>query len=245
MKITEKQLIDSLKQMREIKPRKEWVFSLKSQILSEQNTAPVTAKSPSILDIFSSVFLQKKLAYSFAVILFLIVGVFGFATYTVPGDLLFPVKKIAEQSQASLTGQTGLKENVATLNSRINDLAQVAKEGRTGSISSAIDEVKINASVLAKNLKANPVQDSTTIKELTNSVKTLADIPGTDLSSNPDFVYIYQTIVQSQIADLEKTTLTDDQNNTLAEAKDLYDQGKYGDAFEKIWDLSNRVNKLP
>ena len=32
-----------------------------------------------------------------AVVIFLIVGAFGFARNTVPGDLLFPIKKIAEQ----------------------------------------------------------------------------------------------------------------------------------------------------
>jgi hypothetical protein len=171
----------------------------------------------------------------------LIVGVFGFAQYTVPGDLLFPVKKIAEQSQAALIGQSGLKQDVATLNSRINDLAQIAKEGKKDNIPSAISEVNANASQLAKNLKDNPTQDPQTIKDIANSLKTLADVTGTDLSGNPDVKDLYQTVVQSQIADLQKTTLTDDQKNILFEAEDLYNQGKYNDALEKIWDLSNKA----
>jgi len=172
----------------------------------------------------------------------LIVGVFGFAQRTVPGDLLFPVKKISEQSQATLTGQTGLKQDVATLNSRINDLVQVAKQGRTDNIPSAISEVNADVSQLVKNLKNNPVKDSQTIKEIASSLKTLADVPGTDLSGNSDVKDLYQTIVQSQLADLQKTTLTDGQEIALTEAEDLYNQGKYADALEKILLINDTNN---
>jgi len=223
MKITEKQLINSLKQMKEIKPRKEWVFSLKSQILSEPAFAKGfgEAKQISILDILSSVFFQRKLAYAFAVVLFLVVGVFGFATYTVPGDLLFPVKKIAEQSKAALTAQPELKQNVADLKTKISELA--------------------------KNLNANSLKDPQTAKEVADEVqkikqlqtKTFADVQGTaDEKSLNDALAsvnnVLAPLVQNEINDLQKTTLTDDQKNALAQAEDLYSQGKYTDALEKI-----------
>jgi hypothetical protein len=238
-KITQKQLIGQIKQLKEIKPRKEWAVLLKSQILEsvvEKETikVPAPVRKIGIMDVFSSVFFQRKMAYAFATLLFVIIGLAGFARNTVPGDLLFPVKKLAEQSQAALTGQTGLKQDVATLNSRIADLAQVAKAGRKDNIPSAISEISANASELAKNLKDNPAQDPATIKEIANSLKTLADVPGTDLSANPEVKDLYQAVVQSQIADLVKTTLTDEQKNTLTEAQDLYHQGKYSEALEKI-----------
>ena len=110
----------------------------------------------------------------------------------------------------------------------------MAKEGRTNNIPSAISEVSVNASQLAKSLKGNLVNNPQTLKDIANSLKTLADVPGTDLSENPDIKDLYQAVVQSQIADLEKTTLTDGQSDTLVEAEDLYNQGKYVDALEKI-----------
>jgi hypothetical protein len=179
------------------------------------------------------------LAYAFAVVLFLIVGVFGFANHTVPGDVLFPVKKIAEQSQAALTGQTALKQNVANLNSRINDLSQVAKEGKKDNIPSAISEINTNVSVLAQSLKDNPAQDPQTIKDIAASLKTLASVPGTDLSEFQEIKDLYQMVAQSQIDNLEKTTLTEEQNKALAEIKDLYEQGKYTEALEKILLINN------
>ena len=233
-KITEKQLIESLSQLKEIKPRKEWAVLLKSQILTEEKTTPVVAKSVGMMDAFYSLFVQKKFAYSLAAFAFVVVGMIGFAQYTVPGDLLFPVKKLSEQSEAALTGQTSLKQNVVALNSRINDLAQVAKDGRKENIPSAISEISANVKDLAKSLKANPVNDSETIKEIAAGLKTLASVPGTDMSENSDVRDLYQAVVQSQIADLDKTTLTDGQKKELVEIKDLSDQGKYTDALEKI-----------
>ncbi|MCX6722529.1 MAG: hypothetical protein NT094_00480 [Candidatus Staskawiczbacteria bacterium] len=248
-KITEKQLIEQIKTLKEIQPRKEWAVLLKSQILTEKpafaesfvetkqigiKVVEQPAKSVGIMDILSFIFSQKKLAYSFAVILFLIVGTFGFMGYTMPGDLLFPVKKIAEQSQASLTGQTSINQDVAKLNSRINDLSQVAKKGRMDNIPSAISEININAKALAKNLKSDLVKNPQTIKEIAVSLKTLANIPGADLSETPNVKDLYQIVVESQIADLQKTTLTDDQKKVLIDIEELYKQGKYSEALEKI-----------
>ncbi len=251
-KITQKKLIESLSQLKEIKPRKEWAVLLKSQILASpaealaQEGRKALVQKTSILDIFSSVFFPfgglragRKLAYAFSVILLFVVGVFGFAEYTVPGDMLFPMKKIAEQSQAALTGQTKLNQDVATLNSRINDLAQVAKAGRKDNIPSAISEVSANASQLAKSLKDNPVNDPQTLKEIAISLKTLADVQGTDLTATPGISDLYQTLDQNEINDYQKTTLTEDQQNILAEAEDLYSQGKYYEAFEKILTIGN------
>lgn len=236
-KISEKQLIKSLKQLKEIKPRKEWAVLLKSEILnpkSETKFVERPAKIIGIMDIFSAVFFQRKMAYSFAALAFVIIGLIGFAQYTVPGDLLFSVKKISEQSEAALIGQAPLLQNVATLNSRINDLAQVAKDGRKGNIPSAISEINANVSLLAKTLKNNPTNNPETIKEIASSLKTLASVPGTDLSENPEVKSLYEAVVQSQIVDLKKTTLTDEQKKALIEIEDLYNQGKHADALEKI-----------
>ena len=236
-KITQKQLIESLSQLKEIKPNKEWASLLKSTLLENKVPGRMTGAVPtqraSFMSAISNSF-GRRLAYSFAAILILAVGAVGLSRYTVPGDLLFPVKKIAEQSQATLGGQTVLNQDVAVLNNRISDLAQVAKDGRTGNIPSAISEVNANAKYLAKNLKKNPATDSKTIKAIANSLKTLADVPGTDLTASSDVKDLYQAVVASQIADLKKMTLTDDQKETLAQAEDLYSQAKYTDALEKL-----------
>lgn len=243
-KLTEEQLIGQIKTLKEIKPRKEWVSLLKSEILiSNSKTNETKDKIENLNFGFWNLFrnfdlgfriYSKRLVYAFATLAFVIVGLVGFARNTVPGDLLFPIKRLAEQSQASLTGQTKLSQDVANLNSRINDLAQVTKEGKKNSIPSAISEVRANASVLSKNLKDNPVKNQQTLKEIAASLKTLADVSGTDLTANEDVKDLYQTVVESQIIDLRKTSLTDEQKETLKEIEDLYNQEKYSEALEKI-----------
>ena len=92
------------------------------------------------------------------------------------------------------------------------------------------EQIKTTVKDLTKNLKDNPAQDP---QEMRILVKTLADIPG-DVVPSQDMKDLYQTVVQNQIADLQKATLTDEQKITLAEIEELYNQGKYMNALEKI-----------
>jgi len=242
-KLTQKQLISQIRELKEIKPNKEWAVLLKSQIFAEKQVEEKIviqpAKTVGIMDIFSAMFFQKKLVYSFASLSFFIVGLIGFAQYTVPGDLLFPIKKASEQSGAALTRQTALRQNVTTLNSRINDLAQVAKAGKTSNLPSAISEVNERSLELAKNLQETSA-DSQILKEIISSHKTLADIPGADLNESQ----ATQDLLEAVITDYKKITLTDDQKTILTEAEDLYKQEKYNDAWEKIYSIQ-QANVLP
>jgi hypothetical protein len=230
-KITQKQLIGQLQQLKEIKPRKEWALLLKSQITADLSAQAEMVSMPekkiSFINGISSVFSQRKLAYAFTAALLLIGGVFGFTT-------LFSFENMPQQP-AALSSQASLKSNVATLNNKINDLAQVAKTGKKTSISSV--ETEINT--LTKNLKNNPISDPVIVKELAVSLKTLADVPGVDLTENKDVKDLYQTVVENQIFDLEKTTLTTEQKEILKTAKDLYEKGKYADALEAILMINN------
>jgi hypothetical protein len=235
-KITEKQLIESLKQMKEIKPRKEWASLLRSQILAEKKVevAEQPAQFSGFKNAFSAMFFQKRMAYSLAALLILMAGVFGALK-------LLPVGETSQKDIASLTGQSALlKQNVEALNNKISNLSA------SNSSKLAINDIDKNVSDLAKTLKSTSVKDPQTLKEIVSSLKTLADISGdkTDLASDPNVQDLYQTVVQSQIADLQKTTLTSDQKNILSEAQDLYNKGDYSGALEKIWDLSNNSSNV-
>jgi len=133
-----------------------------------------------------------------------------------------------------------LNQDMTVFSKRVNDLAQIAKEGKTNNIPSVISEISANASQLVKNLKANPISDPNTIKEIATSLKTLADVLGTDLSTNNDVENLYQTIVESQINDLRKATLTDDQKAELLQVEDLYNQGNYQEALDIILTQINK-----
>ncbi len=244
-KITEKKLIESLNQLKEIKPRREWVVLTKNQILGNPSTSlKVKVERKGILSELL-VFLpkmnyQRQFAYAFASVLLIIIGLFGFAQYTFPGDTLFSVRRITEQSQAALTGQKGLKADIASFNSRVNDLAQVAKDNKVANIPSAIKEV----SYIAKTLKNDLAENPQSIKEVAVSLQTLANVNGADLSENPEVKDLYKAIVENQINDLEKTTLTEGQQKILKDVKDLYEKGDYSEAFVKIYTELNTTDTI-
>src|SRR3989344_1453251 len=121
-KTTEKELILKLQTLKDIKPRQDWVVFAKREILGGNKItikASYKEKFLGVLDFLPALTYQRKLTYAFATLLLIMVGTLGFAQYTMPGDLLFSVKKVTEQSQAALSGQTNLRQNMANLSNRI------------------------------------------------------------------------------------------------------------------------------
>lgn len=252
MKITQKQLIEQIKTLKEIKPRREWAVLLKSQIIAEKKISfmPQPAKSVGIMDAISYMFSPRKLAYFFAVILFLVIGIFGFYK-------LMPQVKVSQQT-AALTEQTGLKQNVADLNdlkNKINDLDNAAASGEKENVPLAINNIKQSATELAKNLNTNLLKDPQTAQELAVEVQrikqlqaqTFADLPGTsDKSGLSDALSPVNNalapMVKNEIDSLGNTTLTDAQKIILQDVKDLYNKGDYSGAWVEIYTELNTIN---
>ena len=90
---------------------------------------------------------------------------------------------------------------------------------------------------LADEINSNPGVAKKVAVELKNS-GTLASLEGgvelKEVSGD-----LYKTIDSQVIEDLEKTTLTQEQQQMLNEVKDLYDQGKYLEALEEILLINN------
>jgi len=203
--MTQKQLVENLKKLKEIKPNQEWASLLKSQILVEKQPELKIqkAKTVGIAETLSFLFASKKLAYSFAVLLIMFLGVYGFFSM---GTKISP-----RQQTASLTMQSEEEIKViVAINDKIKNLTQ--------------------------ELKKNPAQDPQTIKNIVASLKTLANVPGTESTSTiaADLQDLYGVIAVNQIIDLQKTTLTDDQKKIIKEAMELYNNGEYGESLEKV-----------
>jgi len=240
--MTEKELIKQLKTLKEIKPRKEWALLLKSEILNAEYAEQKIAVKPaskawSILELFPLFNYQKKLVYAFATLCFFVVGVFGFAQYTMPGDLLFPVKKITEQTQTPL--------QVAY--NRSEDLVQIIKENKIQNLDSAILEFKASVTDAAKTITQDLVKnnDKESIKVVMAEVKKIQDNQeqmktlGVNIGDAKELDDVLALIVQEQIDSLNESTLTEKQETALKEITELYEQGKYSDALEQILLISN------
>jgi hypothetical protein len=249
----ETKLINNLKKLQQIKPRKDWVILAKNQILNPYVETPVIKQEEKketigILSFFpavASLIYQRKLAYAFATLLFMMIGMFGFAQYTMPGDMLFSVKKLTEQSQTALVSQENqLKNNFEIASRRLDDLTQVVKDNRTQNIAPAIKEFQASISEATKNLVATIEQkDSQSIKDIVSQIKKIEDNKkelqtyGVDLEAtqeSKDLNDALAPLVQREIEDLEKITLTEEQLETMQKVKDLFTDGKYSDALEEI-----------
>jgi len=235
--MTEKELIKQLKTLKEIKPRKEWALLLKSEILNAEYAEQKIAVKPatkawSILELFPLFNYQKKLAYAFAALCFFVVGIFGFAQYTMPGDLLFPVKKITEQTQTPL--------QVAY--NRSEDLVQIIKENKTQNLESAILEFKASvtdaAKKITKDLAKNSDKESikvvmAEVKKIQNNQEQMKTL-GVNIGDANELDDVLALLVQEQIDSLNESTLTEKQEEALKGIVELYEQGKYSDALEQI-----------
>ncbi len=241
--MTQKQLISKLQELKQVKPRKDWVLLAKMDILGlSAKTESIVMERKAIPQIqpsykwnFSNILgliYQRKFAYAFAVFLFIFMGMFGIAQYTLPGDMLFSVKKMTEQSQASLIGESNIKNNFENLKKRSQDLAQAVKDKKDGNISFAIKEVRDATSSLNDAIAKDPKLAKEFAVEIKDNKTLLDNIGGEDLKQTSDT--LYKTIDSQMIADLQNTSLTESQQKTLTEINDLYNQGKYFDALEKI-----------
>ena len=255
----EKQLIHRLKELQQIKPRQDWALLVKNQILGLPAEALTKAgpnffeKRPTLrfLDLLSALIYQRKLAYAFATLLFVMVGMFGFAQYTMPGDVLFSVKKLTEQSQTAFVSQESqLKNNFETANRRLDDLTQVVKDNRVQNIAPAIREFQVSISQATKDLVNSGIdqKDFQSIKDIALQIKKIENnkkqlqnygVDLEDTQESKDLNNALASLVQREINSLEKTTLTENQLDTMEEVKSLYAEGKYSDALEEILMINN------
>jgi len=241
------QLENTIKQLKEIRPNQEWVSLLKSQILNsvEQNQTIKIAEVPTekvkIVDIISRIIFQNKLAYAtVTTLLFMVVGVFGFVNYTMPGDIFYPVKRIVEQTQSQSAVQIAYN--------RSEDLVKIIKENKTQNLAPAITEYKASISDAVKNLSDSLAQnnDKKIMEEIINDVIKIKEnqrnlqVLGVNVGDEDEvseLVDLLSAIVKNQIADFEDTTLTQEQQKVLAEVKELNEQEKYSEALELILEI--------
>jgi len=234
--MTEKELIGKIRELRQIQPSKDWVSLTKSQILGKED------KYNNLISVFQILF--SKPAYAGLVVVFVLFGLFGFSQNSLPGDLLYPIKKITERSQAVFVSEEELpKYNLEIANKRLEELNEIAQTNQVKKLAPAISEFQANISEAAKSLAKVKSQDVEKIvaqtKKLEENKKKVENVLATKIETE-EYDDALAQLVESQIKDLEERTLTEEQMKILAEAKELYQAGNFAEALEKILLLSNQ-----
>jgi len=235
-KFTEKQLIGKLQELRQIKPSNDWVVFTKEQVFGKEKISPEFSFVSFIKEIQRGerfVFRHKP-AFAFALAMVILIGVFGFAQNSVPGDTLFSVKKITEKGQAVFVSEKDLaKHDLGVANKRLDDLTKIAEENEVKNLAPAINEYKESVSKVAESLATME-----SVKEIVEEIKRLEGKEelvkslGIEIGENEELHSALAEIVDTQIKDYEEKF-------DLTEVKEDYEAGNYSDALEKILLLIN------
>jgi len=230
--MTEQELIFKLQALKQIKPSTNWVASAKMSILESGITENKTVAQPSYVSTLSNVFAliygKKKLAYSFAVLLFVFTGIYGAMQFSSLQQAKVAVKN---STVALLAAQIELEGNVSILKEKSRSLADTPKD-QPESINLAAKEVESVVKNLTESIKKDPQLAKAVALDINNNKTLLSVVGSSELKEASDD--LYKTIDEQMIADLEKTTLTESLQKTLVTIKNLYNEKKYASALESI-----------
>jgi hypothetical protein len=237
----EKELIGKLRKLRQIKPNRDWVILTKSQILGKERKLS--------LSYYLNYFL--RIGYGGLVVVFFLFGLFALSQKSLPGEFLYPLKKISERAQVVfLSEKEKPKVSLELANKRLEELAKVAKNNQVKNLAPAINEFQASISEATKNLskiKANNsepmvvkrfVDQAKKIEEKVKEVKSLGvvikekELNKLEEVSNKLELELLVSVLKNMISDLENRTLTEKQEEILLKMKELMEKEKYSEALE-------------
>jgi len=244
--MTEKQLIAKIRTLRQIEPSKDWVVLTKKRILGEKNPSFTFISFLKELQKGERFIFRYKPVFAFALVGAVLIGLFGFTQRSLPGDALFPLKKIAEKGQAVFISQEEQPNyDFEMVQKRLDDLVKVAQKNSVKNLAPAINEYQANVSKVAENIAKE--KDVEKVKEMVLKMKELENKEakirsfGVAIGENEELDKTYaQKIIDTLeflIEDLENRSLTEQQQETLTELeKDLAD-GDYEEALIKLLNI--------
>ena len=235
--MTDKYLISQLQSLKTIEPRKDWVVLTKSRILeTDTKTQP---ENKSVIHILANFVAElergerfvfhHKLAFSSILIVVIFFGLFGFVQNSVPGDSLFTLKRITEESQAVFV-KDKISFNFDIASRRLDDLKKIAEANAVDKLAPALNEYNETVSKALNGLTAVKETDVKKIASIIEKENTLGDYFGVEINDDK-----YAELVGREIDSLKKqTNLTSEQQANLLEAEKYFNQAEYASALEKI-----------
>ncbi len=249
----EAKIIQNLKELKQIKPNKEWAILTKKEILGEEYKE---SRFSTIVSTFRFILQPKVLAPA---VLTLLVGLFLFVQGSLPGDSLHSVKKIAEMGQETVApNKTEFYLGIAE--KRAQELNEIVAANQVEKLSPAIkeyqDSLKKAAQSIAENSKAP--EETILLAQKVNKIKGTTEKLEKDLNIEiKEIKELKENILACLRGDIEATktemavlakreieslrnnnSLTEEQQAALAEAEALFEAENYQGALGKIILLS-------
>ncbi|MBM3250905.1 MAG: hypothetical protein FJZ07_01570 [Candidatus Nealsonbacteria bacterium] len=241
--MTEKELIAKLKELRQIKPKENWVFLTKQEILKSRDQVSEGFGFGEALDWLRVIF-QYKYAFSSLIVILVLFGLFGFSQNSLPGDYLYSLRKLSEKSQAVFIPEKEQSRHDLNIASRrLEDLVRVAETKSSKNLAPAINEFQASVQKAAESLaKAETEKDPKVVQEIALEIKKLEQ--GTEQAKSLGVVFEKEEVVEglkqnrvyveNLISDLKTRILTEEQEEVLNTAEGLIEQKKYSEALELL-----------
>lgn len=232
--MNENQIIEKLKELKQIKPDSEWVSYTKTQIMGVEKKFTFASIINEIKREERFV-LSHKLAFSVLTVFIAFIGVFGFALTSTPGDSLFELKKLTEKGQLFFVSQEDQpRYNLDLASKRLDDLTEIAEENKVENLQSAINEYQEEKTNAVKSLiysdNSYIIEELTKLEAKENQVKSL----GIEIGQNEELDSALAKIVKKEILEREEAGLTDEDLEVLNNIKFEYEQGNYSKALELL-----------
>jgi len=228
--MTSEELIGKIRELRQIKPRKDWVLLTKSQILPQEQP------------VFTPFFIFKPVYSSVLFVFFILFVLFGTSQTALPGDFLYPVKKITEKAQVVFVSETEKpKANLELANKRLEEINQIAQKNEVRKLVPAINEFQASISKVTENLTALKGAD---IKEIVKETQKLEENKkkieslGIEVGETEELENAYKILAEREIKNLEQSSLTETQEEVLKEAKEYFEKGDFATALIKTVEAS-------
>lgn len=234
----DKQLIAKIKELRQIKPSQDWVIWNKRVLFGDFQQE--FQRDPASLILFEDIkkgfnfVFRYKLAFATVSIFCLIIGAFGLSQNALPGDLLYPVRKIAERISAK-GDQAEMVFEVA--NRRSDDLTRVLQANAVKNLGPAISEYKASVSGVAQQIAKKDVKLEKKfvleIKKLEEKKEKIEAL-GVKIDEDNELDNAMNELVAREIKELENRSLNEEQKEKMDQIQADYTAGQYSDALEKI-----------
>ncbi len=236
--MNEKEFIKNIKKLRNVKPDKDWAVFAKNEILGVDKDNQNKVRLTEFVEIIRSLTLKRKLACVTITALFLVMGISNFAQRSLPGDRLYVVRKTTEQLQSIVSGENEMVLGFNTANRRLEDLRLSIEKSSEKNITSSVNELQDSLSQIARSVDINKTENIEVVEEQIERLEQEAVSLGVKVETNEDLRNVKNNIVkrnvENEISFWENVTLTEKQQEILKEAKDLFAQGEYRKAEEKI-----------
>jgi hypothetical protein len=246
----DRQIIEKITLLKSIAPRQDWALSAKNQILAhvdnltESRILQGGVASRILGELASGFRYLEKPAFAFAGLM-LLVGtglVVQLSAGSLPGDILYSVKSMREQTQLAFSpSQDRALVQLQLARLRLDELKQVTQQNRTKDLAAAIKGYKDQVSQvfqampgLIQQKPQTALAVGRTILALQKERSELEQALGTSIGDdeNADLKEATRLVVESELKDLATRTLNEEQTALVAEAVKASEAGNYDTALE-------------